>query len=143
MSLQQGMPVAEINRLLDEEREKFNNEIFPVAIPKCFMDLYKKALFARSGADAGYSSATVKKLVAKKVNSLNNFEVGYMLNFISNAPNHLMYENLEEALAFNEQLDNVRISHKMIYNRFEDTMRTKTAILKGEKPPKTTNLISV
>lgn len=124
------MSETEINRMIDVEYVKFNNEIYsgdPV-LPKDLIEIYRKAIFKLPPSAHRTATETINKIIVKKVKDLTNFDVPTILNTITLCPFSDLYPTLEEALKKNKEVEQLKVSFNILVKGINEAMDLKRQV---------------
>lgn len=112
---------VEINKQLEGDYNRFYAAVFDGELPSDLIERFKKALMALAPAATKYNSEVVKKIILKRVNELSVMDVGVIVNAVFAVPFEKVYNNIEEALDKNIELELIRES----YNKAVEDIKVK------------------
>jgi len=120
------MTIAEVNEIIQKEYETFNQSKYTGdKLPADILERLKSAVFCLAPSVHQISSANIKKLLAKKVKDLTNYEVGHILNLISTVPFKELYSTLEEAVEKNQQIELLKVSYNIVVKGITEAVEEK------------------
>lgn len=120
------MTEADIDQEIQKEYDNFNNAPYTSEVlPKDIMERFRKAVFSLSPAAHKLNSETIKKIVAKKVKDLTNFDVPTILNTIAHCPLCDLYNDLDEALVKNKEIEELKVSYNLTVMQINQSMTEK------------------
>lgn len=120
------MNELEINREIDKEYESFNKSIYSGdALPKDLMSRFEKAIFKSAPASHRTSSEALKVIIGRKYDEITNYEVGFMLNIISSMPLCDIYDNINDALKKNKEIEMLKVGYNIMVKGITESIEAK------------------
>ena len=120
------MTPNEVNEIIQKEYSAFNEASYQgEKLPNDLMERFRVALFSLAPSVHQMSSHNIKKILAKKVKDLTNYEVGHILNLITAVPFNVLYKTLDEAVVKNEQIEGLKVSYNLVVKGINETVEAK------------------
>lgn len=117
----------EINRRIQDEYNQFNTSIYSgqPSLPKDFLERFKKAVWKVPPTVHRLPTELIKKILAKKLKDLNNFDVPTILNTISAAAWCDIYPDMDAAIKGNKEIDDLKISFNLMVQQINGQLEAK------------------
>lgn len=126
----------DINKMIQKDYMDYNNATYcgNPALPKDLMEVFKKAIFHSNPSTHKIPTEVIKKIVVKKLKGLTNIDVPIILNVISAANFCDLYKDLDEALAKNREVEEIKLAINLTVaeiNRATEAKRNNLLSLSG------------
>ncbi len=121
------MTNEQINQQIQNEYMEWNNSLYSgnLQLPKSILETFKKAVFKSSPSEHKIPTEIIKKIVAKKLKDLTNTDVPIILNTISAVKFCDLYNDFEEAVIKNGDIETLKINFNLTVKQINEQMEMK------------------